>query len=120
MNKQWEGFIAFFGTKDIEKTHKFYNVLLGMPLYKDQEECRIYEVPGGGMIGFCTHIPVVVGEKSPIITFIAKDVDKIYARIVDSGYAIPKFPEENENFNIYHFFVKDPSGYIVEIQRFLD
>jgi predicted enzyme related to lactoylglutathione lyase len=120
MNKRWDGLIAFYGTKDLELTHKFYNKLLELPLYKDQGECRIYNVPGGGMIGFCTHLTVVTGERSPIITLLAKDVDNIYARIVESGFAIPKLPEENKKFNIYHFFVKDPNGYTVEIQKFLD
>lgn len=120
MTKRWDGLIVFFGTKDLEMTHKFYSKLLDLPLYKDQGSCRIYSVPGGGMIGFCTHIPVVYQQKSPIITLLAKDVDNIYARIVESGFCIPKLPEENEKYNIYHFFVKDPNGYTVEIQRFLD
>jgi catechol 2,3-dioxygenase-like lactoylglutathione lyase family enzyme len=34
--------------------------------------------------------------------------------------AIEKRPTMNTTYNIYHFFMRDPDGYLVEIQRFLD
>ncbi len=56
----WESFIAFYGTKDIEETHKFYVGALGLSLYQDQRTCRIYEVTQGGLIGFCEHLDVAI------------------------------------------------------------
>jgi len=32
----------------------------------------------------------------------------------------PNKPSVNERFGIYHFFLKDPDGHRVEIQKFLD
>ena len=116
----WNGSIVFFGTDDLEQTDRFYRELLGLELYKDQGACRIYEVPGGGMLGFCKHIEVINDTKSPILTLLADDVDGIHKRLVKDGVEIEKEPEENPKFNIYHFFGYDPSGYTVEIQKFLD
>ncbi|SRR6056297_1033929 len=120
MKDVWDGLIAFYGTDNLEKTHKFYSGLLELKLYKDQGKCKIYEVPNGGKIGFCEHLDNCVGENGPIITFIAKDVDMVYAHIASSGYKIPPLPEVNEEFQIYHFFAEDPNGYKIEIQKFID
>lgn len=54
--------ITFLGTEDLEKTRKFYTEYLGFNLYKNQEKCQIYEAPGGGMIGFCSHINVITSK----------------------------------------------------------
>jgi catechol 2,3-dioxygenase-like lactoylglutathione lyase family enzyme len=120
MTCEWKGMITFLGTKDLQKTTKFYIDHLGFKLYKDQGKCHIYTVPGGGMIGFCSHIDVMASSKSPIITFITPDVDKMYHYLIEKGVEIEKKPEKNPYFPIYHFFLQDPNGYTVEIQKFLD
>lgn len=116
---QYEGLIVFLGTNDLEKTHEFYQDILGLPLYKDQGLCRIYDIEGGGKIGFCEHMGVSVSGKSPIITFLTDDVDGVYKKLLKKGVKIEKEPGLNPKFNIYHFFATDPNGYFVEIQRFL-
>jgi len=115
----WQGSIVFLGVGDIEKTDKFYRGKLGLELYKDQGLCRIYRVPEGGMIGFCTHQDVVSRQKSPIITFLTGDVDGWYEKLSQEGIKMESEPKTNPRFNIYHFFLSDPDGYTVEIQRFL-
>jgi catechol 2,3-dioxygenase-like lactoylglutathione lyase family enzyme len=119
MNK-WEGLIVFLGTKDLAQTDKFYRELLDLGLYKDQGVCRIYDVPGGGRLAFCTHIPVTQVEKNPIITLLTDDVDGAYQRLCNGGFTPQHQPQENPRFKIYHFFVTDPNGYWVEVQQFLD
>jgi len=116
----FNGSIAFFGVSDLAATDGFYRGKLGLDLYKDQGLCQIYRVPGGGMIGFCSHMAVTAREKSPILTFLAEDVDGWYARLKEKGAAIEEGPKANPRFKIYHFFMADPDGYTVEIQRFLD
>lgn len=116
----WDGLIPFFGTRDLEATHRFYTDLLGLKLDRDQGLCRIYEVLPGAYVGFCTHHDPVPPEISPIITLLTEDVDGAFRRLSDAGAALETEPRENEKFSIYHFFVRDPSGYKVEIQRFLD
>jgi catechol 2,3-dioxygenase-like lactoylglutathione lyase family enzyme len=41
-------------------------------------------------------------------------------RIRPRGVAIEKPPAANPEFEIYHFFFRDPNGYLLEIQRFDD
>lgn len=119
MKSKWNGLIAFFGVANLEATDNFYNRLLGLPLYKDQGLCRIYDVPGGGRVGFCTHMPSTAGEKAPILTLLVDDVDAARRRLVSGGLE-PGFPRMNPRFKIYHFFLRDPDGYLVEIQKFMD
>jgi len=119
MSISWDGLITFFGTDDLEATHHFYHQVLGLPLYKDQGVCRIYDVPGGGRLGFCTHVPVVREDKTPILTLLTPDVDAAWQQLKDAGLE-PGLPKETSKFKIYHFFVTDPCGYCVEVQRFLD
>jgi len=119
MNQQGEGLIAFFGTKDLQTTHEFYHEIIGLPLYKDQGVCRIYNVEGGGKLGFCEHIEIVKVEKSPIITLVVEDVDALYEKLMDNSIVVKHPPKENSNFKIYHFFLEDPNGYTLEVQKFL-
>lgn len=112
------GFIAFFGTKDLEVTHGFYSNLLGLPLVIDQGTCRIYRAPGGGFIGFCEHLEVCQAGRAPIITLVTDDVDGVYETLIQAGTKVSSEPKFNENYGIYHFFAQDPQGYTVEIQRF--
>ncbi|HOB34288.1 MAG TPA: VOC family protein [Bacillota bacterium] len=120
MAAKYQGLIVFLGVRDLEATDRFYSGLLGLKLWKDQEVCRIYEVPGGGRLGFCTHLPVTPAEGNPIITLLSADVDADYARLQQGGCAPLHPPRENSRFGIYHFFVRDPDGYLLEIQHFLD
>lgn len=79
------GFIAFFGTDDLEATHEFYANLLALTLVIDQGTCRIYRAPGGGFIGFCEHLEVCRAERAPILTFVTDAVDEVYEKLVRSG-----------------------------------
>lgn len=117
---QYKEFITFLGTKDLSKTSNFYQNYLDLTLYKDQGVCLIFNINDQSKIGFCKHISVIHNDKSPIITFVTEDVDKLYNRLIKLGFNITEKPKINQNFNIYHFFCKDPNGYTIEIQRFLD
>ncbi len=115
-----EGSIVFFGVEDLEQTDSFYRQHLGLTLDRDQQVCRIYSVPGGGRLGFCSHLPVFQDKKGAIITLLTDDVDAFYRQLKERGLSLAGEPERNEKFNIYHFFLEDPDGYLVEIQTFLD
>ncbi|MBY9008807.1 MAG: VOC family protein [Candidatus Lokiarchaeota archaeon] len=51
---------------------------------------------------------------------VTKEVDEVYHKLVNKGLKIAESPKLNKKFNIYHFFFKDPNGYTIEIQRFLE
>lgn len=117
---RWDGLIMFLGTSDLEASHRFYSDLLGLPLVRDQGVCRIYEVCPGAFVGFCRHHPVCSPDESPIVTLLIEDVDGVCRQLRESGVEITSGPELNPRFNIYHFFCRDPMGYRVEVQKFLD
>ena len=113
-------FITFLGTNDLKKTSNFYQKILGLTLYKDQKICLIFNINKQSKIGFCEHIPVIQDKKSPIMTFVTEEVDEVYKTLVNKGLKIVESPKLNKKYNIYHFFFKDPNGYTIEIQRFLE
>jgi len=111
--------IVFLGTGNLSITGSFYRDLIGLELFRDQGKCWIFFTANGGMIGFCNHLQVNAGEDNPIITLLTDEVDEFYEKLTKLGVECTE-PTVNEKFNIYHFFTRDPDGYRLEIQRFLD
>lgn len=124
MNRQgapppFEQQVTFLYTADLEATDEFYVGLLGLPLVLDQGSCRIYRAAAGAFLGFCTRSAAVPAQ-GVILTLVSRRVDEWAAWLAARGVEIEKPPQHNPAFNIYHCFVRDPNGYLVEIQRFLD
>jgi catechol 2,3-dioxygenase-like lactoylglutathione lyase family enzyme len=55
-----------------------------------------------------------------ILTLVTEDVDGWYEYLSGRGVEIEHEPRHNPTYNIYHFFLRDPNGYRLEIQRFED
>ena len=115
----FDSIVTFCYTRNMEETHCFYNGLLELPMVLDQGRCRIYRVSAGGFIGFCEGARPDPAN-SVMITLVTDDVDGWFERLALKGHQVIKAPAMNPEFLIYHCFVKDPSGYTVEIQRFED
>lgn len=115
----WDAQITFCYTADFEASTHFYAELLGLPLALDQGACRIYRVRPGAFIGVCrrTRTPDSDGI---ILTLVTDDVDGWHARLAQRGVKFEKAPAFNAKFKIYHCFLRDPNGYLIEIQRFDD
>ncbi len=105
-------------TKDLDKTAHFYENILALQLWRDQGDCRIYRIGNNTYIGFCQREEV--NPVGVIICFITDEVDDWYQRLLAAGYHAEKTPTLNSKYNIYHCFFRDPNGYLIEIQRFLD
>ena len=112
--------ITFFMVRDLATTADFYEQVLGLSLAVDQGSCRIYRVVGQAHIGFCERPESADSTRNVILTLVTPDVDAWYERLRDRGVAFEKPPEVNSQYRIYHCFARDPDGYLVEIQRFLD
>ena len=115
----WDAQITFCYTTDFESTTRFYEELLGLPLALDQGKCRIYRVNGGAFIGVCESEEIADSD-GVMLTLVSDDVDGWHARLKDRGVHFEKAPALNQKFNIYHCFLRDPNGYLIEIQRFED
>ncbi len=112
--------ITFLYTQDMAKTVPFYEDVLGLSLALDQGGCRIYRVLGSSAyLGICQR-PTPKTPDGVIFTFVTHDVDAWYAHITSKGIVCEHAPRINSEYGIYHFFVRDPNGYLIEVQRFLD
>lgn len=112
--------ITFFMVKDLGATADFYERVLGLPLVVDQGRCRIYQVVGQAYIGFCERPESADSTQNVIMTLVTPDVDGWYEHLRALGVPAERPPTVDLSYRIYHCFVRDPNGYLVEIQRFLD
>jgi catechol 2,3-dioxygenase-like lactoylglutathione lyase family enzyme len=112
--------VTFLHTADLTKTAEFYENSLGLPLVLDQGICRIYASGGDAYLGFCQHLDPPSDPTGIIITLVSPEVDAWYAYLQAQGIEFEKPPHYNSRYNIYHCFLHDPNGYLLEIQRFED
>lgn len=111
--------ITFLQVDDLERTHDFYAEKLGLELTLDQGACRIYRVGGDSFLGFCDHRDGPSPE-GVIVTLVRDDVDAYCKQLQEAGVELESGPTYNETFQIYQAFLRDPDGYLVEVQRFDD
>ncbi len=114
--------ITFLYTDNLQATADFYENLLGLELWLDQGTCRIYQVSADGYLGFCERANVLAEHPDVIFTLVtpeASDVDEWYQLLQAKGVQFEKAPAINPKYKIYHCFLRDPNGYLIEIQKFL-
>jgi len=116
--------ITFLYTRNLTETARFYEGILGLPLKLDQGRCRIYQVSKDGYLGFCQRDDapegsVEVGAHQVIVSLVTPEVDLWYQRLAKQGVSFEKPPAANPEYSIYHCFLRDPNGYLLELQRFL-
>lgn len=114
--------ITFLQTDDLVQTAYFYEEVMGLPLKLDQGTCHIYQVSRNGYIGFCQRTDASHSSqdrKHVILTMVTDRVDEWYQHLAEQDVHVEKPPTTNPDYDIYHFFVRDPNGYLVEIQQFL-
>ena len=112
--------IIFLYTHDLEETARFYEEVLGLTLVVDQGDCRIYCASQEAYIGFCRRVSAPLEPGGLILTLVTSQVDEWHAYLSQRGVVFEKPPALNEKYNIYHCFLRDPNGYLIEIQRFCD
>jgi catechol 2,3-dioxygenase-like lactoylglutathione lyase family enzyme len=110
--------ITFLDTRDLASTADFYERVLRLRLARDQGSCRIYHVSGTSYVGFCqrAHAPAV--PQGVVLTLVTDHVDDWCAHLRCHGVEFVKEPADNPPYRIYNAFVRDPNGYLIEIQRF--
>lgn len=111
--------ITFLKTKDLAATSAFYGQVMGFKMVLDQGKCRIFRICPNAFVGFCL-TEGSTGSEEVILTIEIEDVDGFCAYLEGQGVEIEVRPRLNEVYKIYQMFVRDPNGYLVEIQRFLD
>ena len=113
--------VTFLYVQDRDRSLEFYRDTLCLQVALEQVSCTILTVDAGhrAFIGLCS-----CEEKRPtpgaIVTLVADDLPAWHARLLKAGFKPESKPKYSVQFNITHFFVKDPDGHRVEIQTFHD
>lgn len=114
--------ITFLHTNDLAQTAHFYEDVLGLQLKLDQGTCRIYQVSRDGYLGFCLQTDASSPPSDPekvILTFVVSSVDEWHQFLKGQNIRLEKPPAVNAEYDIYHCLLRDPNGYVLEIQQFL-
>lgn len=115
--------IVFFPCKNLMDTQEFYSCVVGISVHRKMDNSIIFD-SGYGYLGFCKYSDDRPMANGVCISFNAQsreDVDCHYHRIIQQRpQCIMQPPKQHENFPVYSFFMKDPNGYLVEIQKIDD
>ena len=111
--------ITFLPTEDLKSTTDFYILKLKLKLSLDQGDTRIFQICQNSFIGFIQKEKIISIE-GIILTFETDDVDQLYNDFIKIEINVETRPRFNEKYNIYQMFIRDPNGYLLEFQKFLD
>jgi len=111
--------VIFLSVSDLDASSRFYGETLGLRMARDQRTCRIYHLSGSSYVGICKGEPPR-WPNGVTLTMVSDDVDGWHKHLQARGVSIRHPPQLNEKYQIYHFYLKDPDGYTIEIQRFLE
>lgn len=111
--------ITFFYTQNGPATWDFYERVIGLPLVLDQGGCRIYRVAAEAYVGFCARDGARPTDGA-LFTLVTDEVDDWATHLKAHDVELVHEPRHNAEYGIYHFFAKDPNGYLIEVQRFDD
>ena len=115
--------ITFLYYQDLDRVVPFYRDILGLQLERDQGWCKIFQAGEKARVGLVdeAHGSMSVSdEKSVLLTLVVDDVDAWYEHLRDEGVEIAAEPQMHEDIGVYCFFLQDPAGYKIEIQKFMD
>jgi catechol 2,3-dioxygenase-like lactoylglutathione lyase family enzyme len=116
--------ITFLYTDDLAQMAQFYGDVIGLSLKLDQGTCRIYQVAADSYFGFCQRSastpPSQQQQSQVILTIVTHNVDKWHQYLAEHDIRPDNPPTISSEYGIYHFFVRDPDGHLLEVQQFLD
>ncbi len=118
--------IVFLPCRDIEETTAFYHDVLGLSIVNVQAggKLKIFDC-GRGCWGFQMHKDgFLLSDPERICLSLEceklQDVDDYYKALTARGVSTLGAPQKHPLHPVYSFFMRDPSGYTVEIQKILD
>ena len=116
--------VTWIYTEDLPGTTRFYTETLGLTQVFDQGLCRLLRLSATSFLGLCQVRPGRhVEPRGVVITMVSANeagVDAWHQRLTAAAYPCEGAPERHGDFNVYCFFARDPNGYLLEFQKFLD
>eukprot|EP00312_Isochrysidales_sp_CCMP1244_P006521 CAMPEP_0196673322 /NCGR_PEP_ID=MMETSP1090-20130531/2883_1 /TAXON_ID=37098 /ORGANISM="Isochrysis sp, Strain CCMP1244" /LENGTH=382 /DNA_ID=CAMNT_0042011079 /DNA_START=1 /DNA_END=1149 /DNA_ORIENTATION=+ len=125
------GSITFLYSSRLADARRFYSHDLGLPLRRDGG-VLFFALPGGaaslGIVPEGTSAAasppvsaVTAGRDTAMVCLLTDDVDGTFAKALAGGRcSAEQPPRATERFGIYNALLRDPDGYLVELQRFTD
>jgi 8-oxo-dGTP pyrophosphatase MutT (NUDIX family)/catechol 2,3-dioxygenase-like lactoylglutathione lyase family enzyme len=112
--------VIFLRVADLARSAAFYEDALGLVRVLDQGSCLIWRAAPRVYLGACLHQAPSDARDGVIVTLVTPDVEGWAARLAAAGVAIERGPLYNPTYKITHLFVRDPDGWLIELQRFED
>ncbi len=115
------GLITFLPYRNLEAATHFYRETMGLTLEIDQGFAKILRVGEDAYIGLIDAKRSVVKlseEKSVALTILVSNVDEWFQYLIKHEIPTVSEPHDVPEIGIRLFLLKDPEGYIVEIQHF--
>jgi predicted enzyme related to lactoylglutathione lyase len=116
-----DGLVTFLYFDDLERATQFYRDVMGLKITVDQGWAKILKLTEGASVG------LVDGKKGSLrpskdkpvmITILVPDVDAWYAHFKSRGIPTMSEPHDEPSLKLRQFMLKDPEGYVIEIQHF--
>jgi len=125
------GSIVFLYTSRFKESRRFYEEDLALSLLSDKGDVLFFALPGGhGSLGIVRQgisaaaTPPVeareAGSDTVMLCLLTNDVEAWHSRLVQMGHPSEQPPMENKAFGISNALLRDPGGYLIELQQFLD
>lgn len=114
--------ITFLYYKDLTAAQRFYEDIMGFALAEDQDWAKIYCVNGNAFVGLVDEArgSLKVQENSAVmLTLVSNDVRGWYEYLQGKNVEFVREFGTSEEIQIEYFFIRDPGGYIIEIEKFL-
>ncbi|MCB8945065.1 MAG: VOC family protein [Ardenticatenaceae bacterium] len=114
--------ITFLYYKDLSTAQHFYEKIMGFKLAEDQGWAKIYRISGNAFVGLVdeTRGSLKVQENSAVmLTLVSNDVRGWYDYLKSQDVEFVREFGISDEIQIEYFFIRDPGGYIIEIEKFL-
>ena len=115
--------ITFFYYDDLNAPATSYSNVMRFKLVDDQKWAKIYQINGNAFLGivdgkkgFCK----VQDKNAVLLTLVVDDVHSRYTYFKDNGINLVGEVQKKEDIQVHCFFLKDPGGYVLEVQQFLN
>ncbi len=117
-----KGLIPWLYYRDLPKAMEFYEEVMGFEMVVDQGWSKIYRIRDGAYVGLVDerHGYHRASDDKPVILCLnVLDADAWYEMLKEKGVELERQPQESERLRIKVFMLRDPEGYVIEIQESL-
>jgi predicted enzyme related to lactoylglutathione lyase len=115
--------ITFLYYNDLEAAAHFYSKVMKFKLVVDQGWAKVYAMQGNAFIGIVSGdrgFHQAQDDNAVLITLVVDDVKAWHDYLKEQNVAELGEYKEVPDIQIQGFFFKDPGGYAIEIQKFLE